>query len=862
MQSLIDIGTAAELNLNVKPFTLADVRLYVSTHINDAATGDLYTVNPMQGTNAPLVGTTRISNNPAAVRPGRVEDILFRSDGRLFGYENVDTDTFPFDNDVADVAGRLVEYDPNTASQVATNSALPTNPINDGIRGPRRANNGNITVPNSYREDITYTDGVDALTMERLGFNNGAGRPNYSFYYSVRDPFGDGTDDFGFLTGDGVSKLFVDFATQPQNGAPDGVVQGITNNNQNSTTNNLAFRGYIGGSKDIPTAQFRRAVMGLFPNQVGELERPLTLQIIISPAGIPQNQRSAIIDVMQADTNNDGVIEDVIQATVRNNNGQSPTSTEDFADQINDNFFASQLAYVGVMNTFGGDRMDDVVFGGCGDPTEPTFGFIDSECLTTTGGNALAVQGITTGIAIHPDGTMYGVSDQGEFYLIEKSDASTPLVVDIPGSPSFQGLALGPQNLENGKFKDMFFASDVDGNLYAMNRFGELQTVFDNDGDFVAESTTTNFGLTGVTGLAFSPLDFNLWHPTTEREDDPGHGINQPFDFSRRPTSGPTTRSLRTMDETGSTVQTKARTENRGGYSLYFGFEDRSADNVAINARPYAIYSSDPDSNNVPFGILLDDTYQDLDSNPFFGGDYNLPGGAHGSLITNSFSLDGYDREEAPTLYFSYFLETEDDAAQLITDPGAFYDSARVFISADGGASWDLLATNNSALSDALPTDPDIGELAGFISHRADAGLRSLTPRNQYHQQVQELFDNTGGWRQARVDLSNYANLPDLRIRFDFATAGAINDNGLMNSDNQDFFGSRGTNVFGAPTNRLQAQNNSFEGFYVDDIIIGFNERGRNGYPSTGGPNDNHSPELPKSGSQPISRAAFRTLSA
>ncbi len=37
------------------------------------------------------------------------------------------------------------------------------------------------------------------------------------------------------------------------------------------------------------------------------------------------------------------------------------------------------------------------------------------------------------------------------------------------------------------------------------------------------------------------------------------------------------------------------------------------------------------------------------------GGNYNLPGGALGSLVTNPFSLDGYTLADKPTLYFNYF---------------------------------------------------------------------------------------------------------------------------------------------------------------------------------------------------------------
>src|SRR5690606_10353104 len=39
---------------------------------------------------------------------------------------------------------------------------------------------------------------------------------------------------------------------------------------------------------------------------------------------------------------------------------------------------------------------------------------------------------------------------------------------------------------------------------------------------------------------------------------------------------------------------------------------------------------------------------------------YNFPGGAHGSIVTDMFSLEGYEAADLPVLYFNYYLETED----------------------------------------------------------------------------------------------------------------------------------------------------------------------------------------------------------
>ena len=71
-------------------------------------------------------------------------------------------------------------------------------------------------------------------------------------------------------------------------------------------------------------------------------------------------------------------------------------------------------------------------------------------------------------------------------------------------------------------------------------------------------------------------------------------------------------------------------------------------------------------------------------------------------------------------------------------------------------------------------------------------------------------------WRQARIDLADYAGQSNLRLRFDFATPGAITPDDSMPADVEGWGWSH----------RSRAENNRFEGFYIDDIIIGFAERG------------------------------------
>ena len=127
------------------------------------------------------------------------------------------------------------------------------------------------------------------------------------------------------------------------------------------------------------------------------------------------------------------------------------------------------------------------------------------------------------------------MSSDGKFYRLSTSGLATN-VIDMrqsTGVPfvSFTGLSIGPQNLQNGAYQNVLFAS-TSNELYAFDLNGNLQTVFDNDDDGMADDFRVSIG-GGVTGIAFSPLDFNLWHTTDNRGADAGHGINEAFDESR-----------------------------------------------------------------------------------------------------------------------------------------------------------------------------------------------------------------------------------------------------------------------------------------------------------------------------------------
>jgi hypothetical protein len=451
---------------------------------------------------------------------------------------------------------------------------------------------------------------------------------------------------------------------------------------------------------------------------------------------------------------------------------------------------------------------------------------------------------------------LLGVTRDGRFIAITPGTKTTATPVDTAtitataalranfttqltaiGATGFEALASAPLNLQGGRFAGALFALTDNGSLCVIDPQTNTLVEVPEWGGFFSPSLGT-----GLTGIAFSPLDFNLWHATTNRQNDPGHGIPAAPDGSRSAVAG--------------------------GQSMYFGLEEFAS------------------ARGPQFGALTAAVHADLTANPLIGsttgraGNYNLPGGAYGSLTTNAFSLAGYQYADKPTLYFNYFLETQ--GASSRTD--GMRDSARALISTDGGLTWTLLATNNSTLSRPDTTD---AELPAFASTSA----KISTNANQH---VQRLFDGTGSWRQARVDLGEFAGSASIQLRFDFSTAGefdatqawsttrvaqgAVAAAAVLQLDSvanlqvgdtvaglgipaaitvaaidpatnevtlsgpvtvaasallsfssatrvlNDIAGPAGTT--GNFTNPERGQQNDFEGFYIDDIIVGFAERG------------------------------------
>ena len=205
-----------------------------------------------------------------------------------------------------------------------------------------------------------------------------------------------------------------------------------------------------------------------------------------------------------------------------------------------------------------------------------------------------------------------------------------------------------------GEYASTLFAVNAAGNLYTINitttTAAGKTTVTSALAPMLIDGNTSvpmigpgGTALSGITGVTFSNVDYNLWHETTSMENAPGQGINTAPDDSRTSTNGYPTAA---------------------GDSFYFGLEN-------------------PNNNTASGQVAAVGNYQYQNSTVY--GSYDAPGGAHGSLeSTAPFSLAGYTAQDNPTLSFDYYVDA--------TPVASGYDTTRVFISGDG-ANWSLLDT-------------------------------------------------------------------------------------------------------------------------------------------------------------------------
>lgn len=390
----------------------------------------------------------------------------------------------------------------------------------------------------------------------------------------------------------------------------------------------------------------------------------------------------------------------------------------------------------------GGGVPTNVVTFGTGDVIVTDTAF---DTPFTVGGEASG--GYVTGMgwvgnnlyAVTSEGGLFNLTPTGSFKYDPMTgdvaaDFITTILDDNGNAVSFTSLSAGPSRNDglgttaNTQYSNVLFGVTTTGDIYAFDGTGADRNVFHGG------KANISTGLSNVSGLQFGTLNQNLWNVNTIGKDEAGHGITIPVDNSRDASAG----------------------EN----SLYFGNRDKTF----VEENRYGNASRD---------------------------DYNFPGDAHGSVISDTFSLYGYNAGDVPMLYFNYELQTDGIDYSYGPNPDSpARDTLRVFIAGDDG-DWQLLATNNTLREDDDGNNKDdefdVDPFDNFLlnpyadPNASQAGVPEDLRADGHlgTEGVQPLFDNTG-WRQARIDLSAFAGQENLRIRFDFSTGGSINLGGYQ----------------------------------------------------------------------------------
>lgn len=743
-----------KLSTNIVPYTLADLQLFVAQDgvSSGVFTQSLKTVNPATGkVNATIGGLFTPGTGDG------IDDIVIRSDGLMMGTQT----RFELD-DPDGTADRLVAIDPTDATIFPVgNDAIPDAPDPPPVGSPPP-------------RDALSSSRVDALTYRRFDPGNplagisGAIFEPYELFYAVR----------------GSTMSFL-YEASPIDG------------HANATSNN-SFTGPVGGAATSFQSyagiyQTTKGDMGITTGMAYVTARGVILNVPI-PSAILDGQFFSVSDAAGAVTFEFDTGGGVQQ-------GRRAVDLTTLPPNATANDVAN--AVVAAINAAASAGVLAVSASISGSPTLSNQ-IVVSNAFGASAGNSLVI------VSSLANGTqLWGVSNTGKLFTIRDSrpfsvNQDGSVLLETPGddptkglatfvrdfgpSVSFAGLALGPQNLDlngdglGGDLATTLFAITTNGDLYAIDPATgtfRMDVFKDAQGAPIDHIST---GLQGVTGLAFSPLDFNLWHPTTQDGNDAGHGTTAAPDNSRDK-----------LDPGDPDATPPRPPEASGGKSFYFGYENLNGGYLS-----YAQGSQFGFGNaGTQFGELSRDQQLDLTRNamrlaaniqtglavPFstnfagsatmrqnalIGNNYNLPGGARGSLVTDAFSLEGYDYTDKPTLYFDYLAEG-----------GA---TLTVFASTDDGTSWLPLATAGGKLPKVISVSSNIGS-------------------DDENQRVQPLFKNVKGengvldttWRQARVDIGDFAGFGNVKLRFEFKSG---------------------------------TSGNNFKGWMIDDIMVGLAERG------------------------------------
>ncbi|HVU85765.1 MAG TPA: NF038122 family metalloprotease [Pirellulales bacterium] len=795
------------LAANVVSYGLGDVPLLIAAENDNAVPTQLFSVNA-------ATGAINNNGNPIgripSVSGGNIaatSTITMRSDGLLFGDQTILTpNANGGDTVLIDPSNALAYVDgPDNIAAGQIPQFSPTTPPPP----PKVPNNAVTTDPTQAVGGMTFIDtGVGHGTIDSSDTDH------YYAYYAVTDNFG-------------VSHLYL---VNPTNGTATG----------NTIFNPVPLNGAGTYGPNDGTMYMDPTKLNYVPFSGNEYVTNSDVGTVTGLATV--QQQGVIIQFPPASQIDDGAVFSISDSSHTDKFEFIFTQGENTGTNIpilispTDDAATVATKVKGVLDSLVPSKTN-INPNNLNIATEQ-----DGAFLTVIG--AFGVNGGTAPINTFglPEGgqAVYGVTASGQFISINTEFDS----IFFNGNPpqgivksistlginvQFAGLCAPPQDLDingdgfGGDLSNILFAITTTGDIYA------IDTTLNNGAGGIVTSVpskvggaTVNLwpnganhlstGIHNVQGLAFSPVDVNLWHPTTLGATDPGHGINAAPDNSR---------------DLGTNLPGTNNTDVAGGASYYFGLEDYESNSPATAPFHYLSYptltqfdsptslitGALPGTPNAQYGFNLSNEQQALTAynagewpipaevtrnslqHLLIGNNDSAPGGAHGDLITDSFSLDGYSANDVPTLYFNYLLSAGWNQS---TESGA--DIAKVSVSTDGGATWKVVASNQSS------------DMAQYQSVFSNTGSGNPLQGNQFlfNAPLVNPADPTQGiidtWRQARIDLSQFAGDSNIKLKFTYVATGA---------NDQAYLANGGNNSAG-----IQA------GLAIDDIEVGLAGRG------------------------------------
>ena len=283
---------------------------------------------------------------------------------------------------------------------------------------------------------------------------------------------------------------------------------------------------------------------------------------------------------------------------------------------------------------------------------------------------------------------LYAVTDQGSLFEINNysgvSGASLTFIGNVNSqSLPFSGLTAGPPDVNGGAYANDLFATTSGGTVYAFDTNGVLQNVFTVGG---VPASSISSGAGSANGLAFSTLDYNLWHVTTDQR------------------------------RSGARHQCRAGRVANGDH--------RRRHQPVLRARPPVPAGSPGFINaNTPVGSTVNQPgAANYASNPALYNTYNLPGGAMGDILPIRSACRGIGPARADAV-----LHLPGQHAYAGRNFGAAVtDTLRVYAVVKDPTTGQItstveLATNNQTLSKpALPGTTPTAELPAYATSQGE----------------------------------------------------------------------------------------------------------------------------------------------